>query len=244
MGPDATRQRVCRLSTLPGGETPVTATLPETYAQGTPTAAYGRFCHADVDELSDNQSLDALAPEYGLKYASDLPGVGFDGVWRKCPLVEHYHTGDQDVEKVSGGYRISVHSQPNMNIACSGNDSQDKGNFKVWVSDQVTPNLTLDFDNIKVQPLTAAPRLHVVNQNGVAVGPGIAPFAVAVSTSPLGVPALELRYNRCPDVSAAVDAVYDAPSSPVPFAVQGEISGTTNALAVQFTGPFNVNINW
>jgi len=214
--------------------------LPESYAQGTPTAAYGRFCQSDVDLFSDN--LLEGGNIFGNEATSTLEG--FDNVWRKCPIAEGlYHTGSQDVEKVSANVLISVQNQPNMNIACTGSDDQDNGTFKVWIPDQTGANLTLDNAEIKINPLSAAPKLYVV-KNGVAVGTGIQPtHATPNSISPNGTLALELRYSRCPRVSDAIKAQYAPGTSPVPLLVKGETTGTS-LLAVEFTGPFNLSINW
>ncbi|KPK03498.1 MAG: hypothetical protein AMJ64_15535 [Betaproteobacteria bacterium SG8_39] len=219
---------------------------PNSFAKGTPTEAYGRYCQSDVDLFSNNLG------EGGTIFGDEATSTkeGFDNVLRICPVAQgHYHTGSQDVEKVGGTIQVAVQNQPNMNIACNGNETNDNGIIKVWIPNQTASNVALDNSQIKIAPLSAAPKLYVkypLDATGTAVGNGAAPIS-ATPNVVLGDGryALELKYRRCSDVGPAIDAVYDAPTSPVTLIVKGETTtGAGLSLAIEFTSEFNININW
>ncbi|MDH5613114.1 MAG: hypothetical protein OEY66_11740 [Gammaproteobacteria bacterium] len=158
--------------------------------QGSPTAAYGRYCTSDIDTFEDNTG-DNVYPGDGL-LATASPNIGIDGFDNELRVCEETnnngpHTGGQDVDTAELA-DILVAGQPTLNLNCTTGDNTDSGKFKVWISDQAQ----LLVSSISTNPLSDAPTLE-----------GVSPIKATV-TNELGVDTLELVYPTCNALSAAV----------------------------------------
>jgi hypothetical protein len=209
---------------------------------GTPTAAYGRYCQSDVGLFSDNiTEIVNYFPTDPLTGGFYGTGEGFDNQLRKCPVAtvagtKIYHTGDQDVEKVSlGTNSVLTAAQTNINVGCTGNATNDQGVFKVWIPDQADL-LNTDID---ISPLSDAPTLE-----GVAPEPTPVQNVLLTSGPFAGKYALELTYRRCSGgLAAAIRA--NNPTNPptVILHLKGKTVGTTTLLPQNFASEITVGIN-
>lgn len=158
--------------------------------QGSPTAAYGRYCTSDIDTFEDNTG-DNVYPGDGLLATAspNIGGDGFDNELRVCEETNNNgpHTGGQDVDTAELA-DILVTAQPTLNLNCTTGGNTDSGGFKVWISDQAQ----LLAGSISVDPLSNAPTLE-----------GVSPTKVTI-TNELGVDTLELVYPTCNALSENV----------------------------------------